>query len=142
MKHEVIIAVGANIEPEKHVRESIDILKKEQGFIGSSTFLWTDPVGFQDQPKFYNGAFLIETDLDYRELNAYLKDVEKRLGRVKSAIKSGPRTIDLDITIFDGQVVHDDYYEKDYTYIPVDELIDEYHVAVIDDGEDLLAAGI
>ena len=46
------------------------------------------------------------------------------MGRLKGPIKSGPRTIDLDIVIWDGVVLTDDFYCHDYVRVPVQELLD------------------
>jgi 2-amino-4-hydroxy-6-hydroxymethyldihydropteridine diphosphokinase len=62
----------------------------------------------------------------------FLKNIEQRLGRVKSANKSGPRPIDLDLIIWDGQVLHDDYYSKDYVIIPVKEVMDAHPTRIVD----------
>ncbi len=125
-----ILGVGSNIEPRENVRRSAEILAAEHKLLGESNFITTSPVGFQDQDDFLNGAFLIESELGYEDLNRYLKEVEKRLGRVKGPIKSGPRTIDLDIIIMDGKIMHDDYHTADYTRIPVREIIERFEIKV------------
>ena len=128
--HRVIVAVGSNIEPEKNVAEAKRILAAEQELVATSSFSWTDPVGFQDQDRFLNGAFLVGTHLDERALKSYLQGVEVRLGRVKGPIKSGPRTMDLDIVIFDGRVVHDDYNGAAYVQKPVRELVERFDLSL------------
>ncbi|MBA2656199.1 MAG: 2-amino-4-hydroxy-6-hydroxymethyldihydropteridine diphosphokinase [Tatlockia sp.] len=126
--HLCILSVGSNIHPFSMVYEARNILSKEHQLLGCSKFNKTKPVGFQDQDDFLNGAFMVQTLLNYMDFNAYLKTIENRLGRIKTAIKSGPRTIDLDIIIWDGEVVHPDYSTNDYIKIPVQELIDDYYV--------------
>ena len=132
--HRVIVAVGSNIEPEKNVAQAKVIITEEQTMLGASRFVWTEPVGFQDQNRFLNGALLIETDLDARDLKSYLVGVEQRLGRVKGPIKSGPRTMDLDIIVFDGRVVHDDYYTAPYVAEPARELVERFSLSIKDPG--------
>lgn len=123
-----ILAVGSNIEPEKNVANARKTLAQEQRLLGESQFVWTRPVGYQNQDDFLNGAFLIETGLDPKALKEYLQEVERRLGRIKGPIKSGPRTIDLDIIVYDNEVVHDDYQTAAYVRTPVDELIDRFGI--------------
>ena len=118
----VILSAGSNINPEQNFLRAEEILKAETGFLDSATPIITKPVGYEDQDDFLNGAFYIETDLSSESLKDYLKNLEVRLGRVKGPIKSGPRTMDLDIIVWDGHVVHEDYPEKEYTRIPVDEI--------------------
>ena len=100
-----------------------EILSKEQRFLNESTFVTTSPIGFADQPDFYNGAFLIETSLEIDEFRAYLKKVEDRLGRVRTENKNGPRTIDLDIITWNGRVVNKDYHEREFVKKAVEELL-------------------
>lgn len=126
--NKVIVAVGSNIDPEKNVIKAQKILSEEQTFHSAANFIKTKPVGYQNQPDFLNGAFYLSTQLDYEPFNLYLKEVEKRLKRVKGPIKSGPRTIDLDIIIWNNRVVDDDFYNKDYIKVPVQELIEKEHI--------------
>ena len=128
VNNSVILSVGSNIEPEQHVEKVISILSSEQNLLDKSTFAFTKPVGFQEQDDFYNGALLLETKLQKDEFNKYLKIVEKKLGRIKGAIKSGPRTIDLDIIVWNSKVVHADYPGQNYVKDFVDELAQKHSI--------------
>ena len=127
--HLAIVSVGSNIEPEQNLQNARALLTQEMTFLGEASVIQTPPDGYQDQPDFLNGAYLVGTDLSYEAFNQYLKTVENRLGRVKGPIKSGPRCIDLDIIIWDGVVVHDDYVQqKRYVIQPVDELLEAHGI--------------
>lgn len=127
--HLAIVSVGSNIDPEQNLQNSRDILKNEVAFLGEAEVIRTAPDGYQDQPDFHNGAYLLGTDMSYDEFNQYLKGIETRLGRVKGPIKSGPRCIDLDIIIWDGEVVHADYIQnKFYVIKPVNELLQKHAI--------------
>ena len=132
LRHTAILSVGSNIEPQTNVRRAAEILAQEHRLLDESRFIQTAPDGFQDQPDFLNGAFYVATNDDYDTFNQYLKAVEKRLGRVKGPIKSGPRTIDLDIIVWNGRVVHADYPAKDYTRDPVDEILGKHQLSIED----------
>ena len=119
----VIIGVGSNIEAPRHVAQAKKLLSKEQHFLKESTFIATSPIGFTDQSDFLNGAFEIETEMDADAFRAYLKNLENRLGRVRTGDKNGPRVIDLDIIIWNGAIVSDDYYERDFVRNAVNELM-------------------
>lgn len=110
----VIVSIGSNIDPDEHIRRMLDILRAESCLIGVSEFVRTKPIGIENQPDFVNGAALIETPLDRPELTRYLKSVEDRLGRDRSQARFGPRTIDLDIVVWNNQVVDDDYHTRDF----------------------------
>lgn len=123
--NQAILAVGSNIEPQAHIQQALAILRQEQVFLEQSTFTETSPRGFIQQANFSNGAFSIETHLDKAELKQYLKQVEARLGRVRTENKNGPRTIDLDVIVFNGTIVDTDFYYYDFVRKAVTELMPE-----------------
>ena len=121
--NKVIISVGSNIEPVKHVSAVKEILTLDQLLLDESRFNRTEARGFLNQPAFLNGAFLIRTSLEIQELKKYLKSVENQLGRIRTSNKNGPRTIDLDIVLFNDDVVDLDYYKYDFVKVAVDEIL-------------------
>ena len=123
MPHEVVIGLGSNIDPEANLEQAVQELKSR--FKVSKRSQWTrpKPIGIQDQPDFYNGALLMETELEQQSLKQELKRIEDILGRDRSLPKFGPRTIDLDILIWNKKVVDEDYYERDFLRKGVEEII-------------------
>lgn len=121
--HECLISLGSNIDPDHYFEQALMILSHECKLLARSAAIRTTPVGYQQQPDFLNAALLVSTPLEYEAFRAYLKKVEDRLGRVRGTIKSGPRTMDLDIVVWDGEVVDEGYYQHDYVKMPVDEVL-------------------
>lgn len=117
-----ILSVGSNIDPESNVTKARKILAQEHCLLSESTFIWTEPVGFLDQDDFLNGAFYLKTEMECNQFNTYLKEVETRLGRIKTENKAGPRTMDLDIIVWNQNVVHPDFHHS-YIYDPVMEIV-------------------
>ncbi len=73
-------------------------------------------------------AVLITTSLTAKNLkDTVLRPLEASLGRVRSADKNAPRTIDLDIVLFDGQVVDPDLFNYAHRAVPVSELLPDLH---------------
>ena len=105
--NQAVIGIGSNIDPVENTAEAITALAEGQRLLARSRFVWTKPIG-PPQPAYLNGAVLIETPLDRDALKAWLRGVEDRLGRVRSAERFGPRTIDLDVVVWNGQVVDED----------------------------------
>lgn len=136
MEHQAVISAGSNIDPEENTRRAGDILAAEHRLLGRSRFDRTAPVGYRDQPDFLNGAFLVVTELSREDFVRYLKEVEDRLGRERGPVKAGPRTIDLDLILWDGRVVHRDYHRAPYARRPVRELVERFSLPVIEDDED------
>jgi len=66
----------------------------------------TEPIGPVAQGPFLNQMVAIETELSPQDLLAALKQIELAAGRVRST-RWGPRTLDLDIVLFENQSVQD-----------------------------------
>lgn len=109
-----IIGVGSNIDAGENIRRALEILGNDFPVLGISEMIKTEPIGIKNQAEFTNGAVKIETTLQEDELLLYLKKLEDQLGRDRNLPKFGPRTIDLDIVIWNDQVVDNDYYERDF----------------------------
>ena len=123
MPHKVVIGLGSNIDPEANLEQAVQELKSRFKVSKRSQWTRTKPIGIQDQPDFYNGALLMETELEQQSLKQELKRIEDILGRDRSLPKFGPRTIDLDILIWNKKVVDEDYYERDFLRKGVEEII-------------------
>ncbi len=98
------VGLGANLgDREATMRHAIDLLGDE--VVAVSTFRETDPVGYEDQPRFLNAAVALETALTPRELLDQLLAVERQLGRTREGPRYGPRTIDLDLLLYGDEIV-------------------------------------
>ncbi len=76
------------------------------GLIHVSGFYRTQPVGPQDQPDFINAVIALRTKLSPRSLLSRLQSIEKQHKRQRSSDEQwGPRTLDLDILLYDDQTV-------------------------------------
>ena len=99
------VGLGANLgDRERTIAEAVRLLSERDGItvVAVSSLRETDPVGVVDQPRFLNGAVLVETESSPRELLDALLAVEHELGRVRDR-RWGPRTIDLDLLVY-GEV--------------------------------------
>ena len=122
-QNEVVIGVGSNIDPEININRAKRSLAEKHTLLKSTTLIETEPIGYKDQDNFLNGAFLIETEMTIEELKSWLKELEQQLGRTKTENNYGPRTIDLDIIVWNGKVVDDEVYERKFLLDSVKELL-------------------
>lgn len=99
------------------------ILSENLKIIRISEMQQTSPVGITTQPDFTNGAVKVQTDMNLDELKLYLKSVEDRLGRDRTQPRFGPRTMDLDIVVWNGDIIDNDYYTRDFVKKLVDEIL-------------------
>ena len=101
------IALGANLgDAAGTVRAAMGALANmpESGVRRCSSLYRTAPVGIADQPSFINAVALLETKLPPETLLDALLEIEQRFGRVR-AEKNGPRTLDLDLLLYDDQFI-------------------------------------
>ncbi len=109
-----VIGIGSNIQPENHVPKAIEKIAQAHRIVRQSRMVETLPIGSLDQPHYLNGALLIETMMEHDELKLSLKRIESDLGRVRGKDKNEPRTIDLDILVWGGQIIDHDVYERKF----------------------------
>lgn len=104
------VALGSNLDSEFGDREvNLETAVARLGALGQviavSPFHDTEPVGEVAQPRFLNGAVLLETELRPEELMHELLAVELGMGRDRSAaVEKGPRVIDLDLLLYEDEV--------------------------------------
>ncbi len=110
MSTRAYVGLGANLgRREETLRRAVELLGGLDGVavVALSSLRETEPVGVVDQPPFLNGAVAIETDLSPRDLLEALLEIERTLGRVRDGSRWGPRTIDLDLLLYGGEVVEE-----------------------------------
>ncbi len=101
------IALGANLgDPAATVNAAFTALGDlpQTRRVAVSALYRTAPVGITEQPEFVNAAALVETTLAPEELLDALLAIEQQFGRVR-AERNGPRTLDLDLLLYDEQVI-------------------------------------
>lgn len=103
MLHQAFVALGANLDdPAAQVRTAIEALGRlpQTRLLAASSLYRTAPIGLAGQPDFINAVVRLETALSPAELLDALFAIEADFGRVR-AEKNGPRTLDLDLLIYD-----------------------------------------
>jgi 2-amino-4-hydroxy-6-hydroxymethyldihydropteridine diphosphokinase len=96
------IGIGSNIDPAKNVRAAILSLGQQTRLIGVSMVYCTDAINRPEQPPYYNCVVEIETDAPpVRVKHGILRPIENELGRKRVRDKYAPRTIDLDLIVYD-----------------------------------------
>ena len=133
------IALGSNMvsgfgDRGGNLREAILRLGELGRVVAVSNFYDTEPVGPVVQPRFLNGALLLETGMEPVELMRALLEVERGMGRVRDpGVEKGPRVIDLDLLLFGEGVVsterltlpHPAMHERRFVLEPLAEIAPE-----------------
>jgi len=125
-QHQVCLLLGSNIEPEKNIPLCVSLLGRQLAIFRVSS-VWESPAVGSDGPDFLNVALLAFTHLDAEGLkDQVIHPLEARLGRVRTANKNSPRTIDIDIILFDDQEVDASLWQYVFRALPVAEVLPEY----------------
>ncbi len=128
------IGVGSNLgNREENIKNAKSLLNKTKiKILKESSLIETRPVGGPKQGKFLNGVLEIETKLSPDKLLQTLKTIERKLARIKT-VKNGPRTIDLDILLYEDKVIktskliipHPRMHERSFVIKPLKEIAPE-----------------
>lgn len=131
MMNNVYLILGSNIDKERNLPEAMRLLREKATVVAVSGVYETAPVGLVEQPLFWNTAVLIHTPLSPAEIKVdILSPIERQLKRVRQADKNAPRTIDLDIVLFNDVVQDYDPGDGRFRPIPDPDLLKFAHVAV------------
>ncbi|MBH0231815.1 2-amino-4-hydroxy-6-hydroxymethyldihydropteridine diphosphokinase [Halobacillus yeomjeoni] len=128
----VYIALGSNISRrEDHLKHAIEMLdqQNELEVIQKSSIYETAPVGYTEQNDFLNMVIQISTTLSPFQLLNVCQSVEADLGR-RRVVKWGPRTIDLDILLFNQEnmeterliIPHPSMQDRAFVMVPLAEI--------------------
>ncbi len=102
------LLIGGNMgNREANLAASSAMIHRRCGSVLQHSSLYeTAAWGLEDQPDFLNQVLLVDTAHKPRELLETLLDIEQELGRIRQQ-KNGPRTIDLDILLYNDDVIHE-----------------------------------
>jgi 2-amino-4-hydroxy-6-hydroxymethyldihydropteridine diphosphokinase len=128
------IGLGANLgKRDATIAEALRLLDEDDrtSVLGSTVPIETEPVGYEDQPRFLNAAAKLATTRSPRELLELLLSIERALGRVRGeGPRYGPRTIDLDLLVYGNETIdepalvvpHPRLHERRFALEPLAEL--------------------
>jgi len=144
MLKKAYLAFGANIgDGEKSIREAYAALSLVPGVLPKrlSKMFITKPWGYADQPEFTNACCEVETSLSPEALLGVCLGIEASMGR-KRIIKNGPRIIDIDLILYEGEerntdeliLPHPRFKERLFVLEPLNDLSDNGFILDVDTG--------
>ena len=123
---DAFIAIGSNINAQDNIPRALTMLSEFLSITAVSNFYKNAAVGNSVQPDFFNGVIKIRTGLQPRGIKFdILRKIEEQLGRVRSADKFAPRTIDLDLILYGTLVIDEpglvlpDQAVRHYSFVAV-----------------------
>ena len=122
MPGRIFLSLGSNINPQVNLLSAASELRNNFGHVDFSSVIETVSVG-SSGPNFLNAAAVFWTKKPMEELkHGFIRNLERSLGRIRTPDKNSPRTIDLDITVFNQVVVDPNIWIRVYLAVPLAEL--------------------
>ena len=147
--HEVYLGLGSNLgDREQQLRQAVRLVDERVGrVVRQSSFIQTEPWGFQSEHLFLNAAICCLTDKTPREVLQLTQQIERDLGKTKAHATHRPssilhltsslihhdRPIDIDILLYDDwkvdepdlKIPHPLMHQRDFVMIPLKEILTE-----------------
>ena len=141
--HEVYLGLGSNLgDREAVLLQAIKLIDERVGqVLRHSSFIETEPWGFESTNRFLNAAVCCETTLTPREVLQVTQQIERDLGKRKrhatkrqKEINYQDRPIDIDILLYDDLIVdepdlkipHQLMYQREFVMRPLNEIRDPH----------------
>ena len=134
--HKIYLGLGSNLGNRKeNLAYAIRLIGERVGkVLRVSSFIETEPWGFESDNTFVNAVILCETELTPREVLCTTQKIEREMGRQKKSTDGGysDRCIDIDILLYDDlrvdepdlQIPHPLMLKRDFVMIPLREIRD------------------
>ena len=136
--HQVYLGLGSNLGNRRALlKRAVRLIGERVGEVTrQSTFIETEPWGFESANKFLNAVILCETDMTPREVLEATQQIERDMGRQKIVHRTSStrtytdRPIDIDILLYDDLTVdepdlkipHPLMEQRDFVMIPLREI--------------------
>lgn len=131
-----ILGLGSNLGDRADIlAQAIERLRQVPGLsvLAISEAVDSDPVGYADQPNFLNLCLAITCDLKPDEILVETLEIERQLGRERTANRNGPRTLDIDLLFYEGGVwvsptvtlPHPRWSSRDFVILPLRNLLQD-----------------
>ncbi|KZX00776.1 phosphokinase [Pseudoalteromonas luteoviolacea] len=128
---EIYISIGSNVDRERHFKNGLAALIKHFPDYSHSNVYESEPVGFSGR-NFFNSVFAAKTIISVEQVCLILKQIEQDNGRTRSDKKFSPRTLDLDLLLYDdmiceepAQLPRDEITKNAFVLLPLSEVAAE-----------------
>jgi len=118
----VYLGLGSNIQPEIYLQKAVRHIGQLLTIKAVSSVWQSEAVGTEG-PDFLNAVLAVSTDLSLDELKSQVTStIEEKLERVRTEDKYAPRTIDIDVLVYKGQVVDPEVWLYAHHAVPMAEI--------------------
>lgn len=136
------IGLGSNLnDPRRQIRQAFTALDALPGcrLEAYSSLYQSEPMGFVRQPDYVNAVAALETLCEPMELLEQLQEIERGQGRLRSGERWAPRTLDLDLLLYDELrmdtealvIPHPGLHQRAFVLYPLAEIAPDLNVPVL-----------
>lgn len=120
--HLAYLSLGSNIQPEENLVRAVKLLQ-QYGEIEAISNAWESKSVGAEGPNYLNACISFVSSFSLAGLKErVISPIEQALGRKRTGNKFAPRTMDIDIVIFDNVSCDDKYWEQAFVVIPLAEI--------------------
>lgn len=132
------LGLGSNLGTDKaaNLNQAITLINEQAGHVlACSSFIESEPWGFQSANSFVNAVIAIDTPHTPHDLLHITQAIERNMGRTHKTINANytDRIIDIDILLYGEEVIHDDILtiphplimQREFVYHPLFEIAPE-----------------
>ena len=124
--HVAYLNLGSNIQPESNLLKAVKLLS-EYGEIQKASNVWESKSVGAEGPSYLNVCVLFKTGFAKTDLKEQvIRPIEAQLGRKRGENKYAPRTMDIDIVLFDDAPVNNNCWETAFVIIPLADLYPDF----------------
>ena len=124
--HLVYLNLGSNIQPETNLPKALKLLR-EHGEVQQVSSVWESEAVGTTGPNYLNVCVKFKSTLSQVALiEKVIRTIELQLARLRSDDKFAPRTIDIDIVIFDDRFINQNSWGLAYVLVPLAEIYPYY----------------
>jgi 2-amino-4-hydroxy-6-hydroxymethyldihydropteridine diphosphokinase len=125
---DVMVSFGSNIDPVNNLAMALSRISRYFDIQTQALVLRTKAIAPEQQDDYLNTAVRFSTDLSLFDLQRELRAVEAELGRVRAGQKYAPRTIDLDVVVWEREVIDPDVAYRPFLFGEVIELFPDVNL--------------
>jgi GTP cyclohydrolase-4 len=121
--HDLYVGIGSNLgDRQANILAALQRLRARAQVLTVSAFYESEAAGGAQGPAYLNVAAALRTELDAQAFASFARDVELAVGRARGTRRLEARPIDLDLLVFDGQIVQPQLDARLYNAVPLAEI--------------------
>jgi GTP cyclohydrolase-4 len=121
--HDLHVGIGSNLgDRQANILAALQRLRARAQILTVSAFYESEAAGGAQGPAYLNVAAALRTELNAQDFASFARDVELAVGRARGTRRLEARPIDIDLLVYDGQIVQQQLDARPYNAVPLAEI--------------------